>query len=51
MKIIIESNTESEHAIEAVMSWPECVENSYEQLVAAVTAFANGGNGSFATGN
>ena len=46
MKIIIESNTEPEHAAEAAMSWPECVENSYEQLVAAVTAFAMGSNGS-----
>ena len=42
MKTINVRTHQADSAIQSAGCWPECVEASYERLVAAVTDFANG---------
>ena len=42
MKTINAHSNAAEPAFQSASCWPECVEESYERLVAAVTHFATG---------
>jgi hypothetical protein len=42
MKINTASNNQPERASQTTACWPECVEDSYEQLVATITALVAG---------